>query len=459
MSPPDEAGTGREAGTGNAGFEALLRYPLMDALLHRRSRRIAKGIKVVEAGSLTYRSDEEPEPLTELEEAVLIAATGVTGLTMPDMPYRTESGKDLVGSPMVEVVGRAASSPDNAQATVFFLMNDEGTFLLRRPPDPVAPAGETLTAESLVEHAARSKVRILDHRLDFVRRFPCYLGRNRYVSNLPGTTLLLPVVDMTRQYINGIMYLLSQDEGQRPTFIDDWNFYRMAGCRPWVRRGFLNPAIKLPLGYLGTFRIHVEADLLVQNLLLVIQAMGLGGWVHGAFPGPILLGAPEYREVHGPGLGFRYAKPKFRLRSLLRPITPLPAWQANPVALGDLLKAYCPPNHADMPSAVDALLEAKYGPGGLYRTPGPFDEVFKPPHAETFTREVPHYHPDVVACTKDICSYIFDTYGRFPAHVDAFFVPGICVQAHHLDLAYYDALYRNGYTGAQAEHDRLWHGG
>jgi len=45
------------------------------------------------------------------------------------------------------------------------------------------------------------------------RDFPAYLDSNRFLSNLPGTTILFPVVDLSRQYINGMMYLLTQPEG------------------------------------------------------------------------------------------------------------------------------------------------------------------------------------------------------------------------------------------------------
>jgi len=105
-------------------------------------------------------------------------------------------------------------------------------------------------------------------------------------------------------------------------FIDDWNFYRLAGVKKWVKNGFLNKEFKIPLGMSNTFRIHVESDLLVQNLLLVTQAMGLGGWVHAGFAGPYLLGAPDFSQG-GPGLGFRFLKPKKLWRKLLIPITPL----------------------------------------------------------------------------------------------------------------------------------------
>jgi len=441
-----------------AGFEAALKYPFFHALFNRRSRRISKGIRSLPAGTLSYTSSKEPEPLTPLEEALLIAATGVSGVTMPDMPFQDEDGKPLVGTPMLRAVGRSASSPDNAQATHFFLINDSGTYMLRQPEstDPYQWQ-EELTAEKLVTYAEACKVKILDHRLDFPRQYPCYLGRNRYVSNLPGTTILVPVVDMTCQYINGLMFLLSQADGFRPTPIDDWNFYKKAGVKKWVKSGFLNEDLPLPLGYLNTFRIHVEAELLVQNLLLTIQALGLGGWVHAGFPSPVLLGDAEYAK-YGRGLAFRYETPKKTLlRMLLKPVTPLPAWRPNPVGLDGKLKGFCPPYHPDMTAAVDAVLNQKYGDSGIYHDDRHFGQVFKPPLAERFIEEAPHYTDEVVDCTKDVCNYIWRRYGRFPAHVDAIYVPGILVQAHHLDLDYYDSLYNHAYSRTQVDHDILWH--
>ncbi len=443
----------------NQGFQEALRYPLFSSIFNRRSRRIGKGISSIPAGSLSYTSDQDPQPLSPLEEALLIASTGITGITMPDMPFKTEQGKPLVGSPMLEIAGRTASSPDNAQATHFFLINDGGTYFLKQPDDldPYYLSHGELTPDKLIEYAEQCKVKVLDKRLDFPREYPCYLGRNRYVSNVPGSTILVPVMDMTKQYINGLMYLLSQDDGFRPMFIDDWNFYRPAGVKKWVRSGFLNKKLPIPMGYMGTFRIHIEADLLVQNALLAIQAMGLGGWVHAAFAGPILMGDPEYRDRYGPGLSFRYEEPNKRLRRLFRFLTPLPTWRPNPVGLDGILEAYTPPYYKDMSEAIDALLETKYGPKGHYKDPKGFDGIFKEGLAERFLDEVPHYSDDVVACAKDVCNYIYDTYGRFPAHIDAIFVPGVWVQAHHLDLDYYDQLYKGGYSESQAKHQERWH--
>jgi hypothetical protein len=214
---------------------------------------------------------------------------------------------------------------------------------------------------------------------------------------------------------------------------------------------------KIPLGLMGAFRIAYEADLLIQNLLLTIQAMGLGGWVHAAFPAQALLGSPDMAKS-SLGLGFRFHTPKRTLwRTLRKLITPLPALQPNPVGLDGLLEAFCPPYQETMGQAVDALVALKYRPQGLYKDPSYLDPVFRPGLAATFLSEVHHYSPEIIACVKDVCQYIYDTYDRFPAHVDAIHVPGIWVQAHHLDLDYYDKLFRHGYSETQQRHQELWH--
>jgi hypothetical protein len=220
----------------HAGLERARTYPLFAALANRRSRRISKGLAAVHAGSLTYQPAvvPKPEPLSPLEEAVLIAATGTTGVTLPDRPFEDGAGNKILGTPNLTMLGRAAGSTDNAQATHFFLINDEGVYFLRRVE---APAAFPTTPEELIQRAARAKQLVHPGRPEFPRQFPYYLDSNRFLANVPGSTILFPVVDMTRQYINALMYLLTEQEGNRPTFLDDRNFYCKAGVKRWVRQG------------------------------------------------------------------------------------------------------------------------------------------------------------------------------------------------------------------------------
>src|SRR5713101_625760 len=338
--------TGVVMSNDHVGFDEMRKYPLFETLFKRRSRRISLGIQSVPAGSNTYTSTAKPQPLSELEEAILIAAVGMTGLTLPDRPFETATGEKILGTPNLNFPGRAAGSTDNCQATHFFLFNDTGTYFLKRL-DKVDPT-EPLTPDVLVRRAAASKVRISDKRPEFPREFPYYLDSNRFLSNVPGSTVLFPVVDMTRQYINALMYLLTEPDGHRPAILDDRNFYLPAGVRKWKRNGFLNKDIPVPLGVLGTMRTQIEAELLLQNLILMLQAMGLGGWIHAsATPAKLL-----------PALGFTYVTPRYRLLDFFR-------WgtfrtkdvRSNPIGLPPYIECMCPPYYPSMADAVQAVVD------------------------------------------------------------------------------------------------------
>ncbi len=110
------------------------------------------------------------------------------------------------------------------------------------------------------------------------------------------------------------MYLLTQPEGARPTIVDDRNFYLPAGVKKWVRNGFLNEDIKLPLGNLGAMRTQIEADLLLQNLMLTADSMGLGAWIHASISPPVLLGDPKFREAVRRHAGLRLGRPAVEAR-------------------------------------------------------------------------------------------------------------------------------------------------
>ena len=131
------------------------------------------------------------------------------------------------------------------------MINDEGTYFLRRLPPSEGGRRRPGARTTLFARAEAAKVKLLDRRIDVpagLRDFPAYLDFDRFLSNRPGTTIFFPVVDLSHQYINGMMYLLTQPEGARPAIVDDRNFYQPAGTKKWIKSGFLNEDIKLPLG-------------------------------------------------------------------------------------------------------------------------------------------------------------------------------------------------------------------
>ncbi len=450
------------------GLSAFLKEPLAETLWTRRTRRVSRGSSV-SAGSMSYTSDAAREPLGPLEEAILIAATGATGLTMPDRPFNDpDSGETIMAKPNLLMEGRTAGSPDNAQGTHFFMINDEGTYFLRRLK-PLDGGMDGWTPDVLIARAEEAKVRVLDRRIDVpgeMRDFPAYLDSNRFLSNLPGTTIFFPVVDLSHQYINGLMYLLTQPGNARPVIVDDRNFYQPAGVKKWIKSGFLNEDIKVPLGVIQQMRTQIEADLLVQNLFLVTEAMGLGAWIHGSISPPVLMGDPKFRDAYGNMLGFDYVSPKWRFMDLLRwhtlPIRAMKHVRSHAVGLrhhGEyLIKAKCPPNYPTMSDAVDAVIAGKFGAGGVYKDSEVFKRIYKADFADRYLAEAAEYDSDVIECARAICTYIHDTHGRFPAHCEAIHAPGIWLQAHHIDNAYYERFFQNGMTRRQASHDAVWHG-
>jgi hypothetical protein len=454
---------------GHAGLDALLQRPLLTSILRRRTHRVSRGSSV-EAGSMSWESSQPRTPLTELEEAVLISLTGCTGLTMPDRPFADpRDHKPIMAKPNLNMVGRTAGSPDNAQGTHFFMINDTGTYFLRKLPPPQDGTAPVFDAETLLDRAAQAKVRLLDHRIDVPggdRDFPAYLDSNRFLSNLPGTTVFFPVVDLSRQYINGLMYLLTQPDGARPTILDDRRFYRPAGVKKWVDSGFLNPNIKLPLGTLWSMRTQIEADLLLQNLMLTADSMGLGAWIHASIAPPVLLGDPKTRAQYGAMLDFDWRIPKWKLLDILRWQVLLPTHanlRATTVGLrhgGEyLIKAMCPPNYPTMADAVDAVVAGKFGPQGIYSDQALFARIYRGEFGEKYLHQASNYSADVIACARDICTYIYETHGRFPAHCDTIHVPGVWLQAHHVEEGYYERFFQHGLTEEHHLHDQRWHPG
>ena len=157
------------------GLLDFLKQSLASTLWGRRTRRVSRGSNVT-AGSMSYVSNNAREPLSPLEEAVLIAATGASGLTMPDRPFADpDTGETIMSKPNLTMAGRTAGSPDNAQGTYFFMINDTGTYFLRQLPPAAGERSEPWTPEALLARAEQSKVMLLDRRIDVaegMRDFP-----------------------------------------------------------------------------------------------------------------------------------------------------------------------------------------------------------------------------------------------------------------------------------------------
>lgn len=425
------------------GFDDVWGYPLTEAIFKRRSRRMALGAEIP-GGPTKYRSKQAPVPLTDLEEALLVqAATGISGLNLSDLPFSDGQDRDACGNTVIQFTGRTWPSPCASHDTELFYWNDEGTYVMKlhgvRPER--MQEYQTLDDRTRVLTFQRDHaVKLFDGRPQYPHTTPTMLPFNVPISDVPGSTMFLPIADNTFELINVFLLMCGQPDGGL-TIVDHENGNRPAGCERWIKEGLLSGMRTAPLSYFGEAS-QIEAGFVIQNLLLMIQAMGLGGWVHAHAAAPILLGGTPMAK----GLGFKF------ITGTGGSVAGMP----TPVGLDGILEPYCPPYYPDMDAAVDAVVEAKFGTGGIYNPDTSSPSAFKA-HREVI-ENVPRHSDELVQCVKDICNYIYDTYGRFPSHVDAITTPGCWVQAHHLDLDFYDAFYKEGaYTDAQRDHMSKWH--
>jgi hypothetical protein len=429
-------------------------YPLFDALLRRRSRRFAPGM-TLDGGPLTYASGRPPAPLTLDEQAALaFAACGITGHALAELPYADGADPETGGGTiMMHLVARTVASGDASHADTVFVIDDEGTWLLRRPQDhPPTRIRELvgLAREGrLTELYECARVRIADRRVDIPRDVRYMLSLNKWSQNRPGTTYFLPVAELTAFAINIALILF--DEDFRFFVLDERNWFRPAGIGRFARSrgGPLHDDVHdrrvLTLGMLDDLVLEfaaIEQGGIVQNLGLAAHALGLGGFAHFA-------AHPWAWEQE---LGFRMvdlaSSRILGMNPLLRLATRLLGRDVDvptPVGLehgGEvLIRPYCPPWYPTMREAVLAFVGSKYGPEqGIFRA-ADSTGAWRDPAA--VRAGVPPYSDAAVEAAIAYCTYVYKRYGRFPA-VSGPFRTTLAYQASRLDPDFYERFYEPG---------------
>ena len=123
----------------------------------------------------------------------------------------------------------------------------------------------------------------------------------------------------------------------------------------------------------------------------------------------------------------------------------------NPVGLEGVFEASCPPYYPSMDAAVDALFPP---PSQGSNETGPVPHRISESEYRAGAIQI---SAEGLACTKAICNYIYDTYGRFPGGTDAMHLMWV-MQAHHIDTDYYGRFFGLGaYGAAHATHMATWH--
>jgi len=417
------------------GLSEAAHFPLIEAIHGRRSRRFARGTSIPD-GPLAYTSKHAPAPLSEMEKMLLLTTvSGNTGWSnlipynrsyLPKIPnYASAAG------------GRSFPSAAGFHTTEIFYTDDNGAYYF-----PTRDMHSTETKDGtneidlnayLNEHKSRI-VKLSDGRLK-TPALPQHMEmHNEWCANVPGSTLIIPVSDLAQHFLLSLCYLVQNGA----CIFDDINKQAIPGMERF--KNMVDVDNPYPLSYveqLSLTEVTVETSTACYAGALMLQAMGLGGWMYEGINPFSILGASGDPQV--PGLGFRYDTDER---------WPLP----NVTGLEGIFEAYCPPHFADMRVAVEAVVARKFGSGGPYNssTAGPYKN-----NAGIRGRAAPH-NEAFIDCVATMAQYIYDKFGKFPATVPSIFTM-MYLQAHLLDTDFYDEHFTAGaYLRTHANHDRDW---
>lgn len=420
----------------NPGFKDMAAFPLLEALLGRRSRRFFMGAEIPD-GVFAYASKRSPLPLSELEKMLVVSACG-GNTAWNNLIYRAKRYAPHISNYAGSAGGRTFPSAAGFHTSQTFFTDDDGVYMLdMRDAPSFGPMFEdgSLNLDSFVENV-RKRVRMISKgRLKVPSEVPYTEAHNTWVFNKPSTLVVCPVGDLAQHVLLNICYMLQNGL----VLHDDINGRPIPGIERFG--DIVDVKSTWPITFMEQWslsEITVELATSCYAGTLMLQAMGLGGWMFNGVDAFSVLGASGNPEV--PGLGFRYDVDER---------WPYP----NPTGLKGVMEGYCPPHYPDMRSAVEALCERKFGPGGPYHpgTPGPWKDSRR-------VRSAAQVHDERFReCVAHQAQYLFDTFGKFPATVPSMFMI-MYLQAHHLDPDFYDAFYEPGsYLRTHAMHMANWH--
>ena len=351
----------------------------------------------------------------------------------PDRPWSISTTRSRGGGTIVAgLFGRTVASGDAIQTVSVFVTHDDATYLLKRPrdfaPSEIPELVKLARSGELTELYRRSRVKIRDTRVK-PPLHPMYnLSVNQWSLYDEASTYFLPVGELTLLYINGVMEILGEETGA--FIVDERASFRPAGLGRFARSkgGHLNddPSHERVLTIqqlesLVTEFVTIEQGMVMQNLGLMTQAMGLGGFPHWAahpFGWLEALGFDMQQISASKYLGMHRTNPLLAFLARLVGKDTSVGHAVSLVKDGEpLLTPYCPPYHASMEAAVRSIVDFKFGDDGLYRG-GIKGSAWSEP--SRVAEAAPGAEREAVDATIAYCDYVYRRYGRFPAYQPPF---------------------------------------
>ena len=184
----------------------LLKFPLMEAIAGRRSRRFCMGAEIPD-GVLAFKSKHNPLPLSEIEQLLILSAMGgVTGWHFAIMRHARYAPKlsNYCGSP----VGRTFPSAAVFITSELFFTDDNGTYFFPTRdfhPEIEIQDGRVDLEEFLAVHKKRIR-KLSNKRLHIPLEEPYIEGHNTWIANHEGSTLVIPVGDLAQHMLATISF-------------------------------------------------------------------------------------------------------------------------------------------------------------------------------------------------------------------------------------------------------------
>ncbi|WP_078292623.1 hypothetical protein [Mycobacterium sp. D16R24] len=405
-------------------------FPLLAAITGRRSRRFPLGGHIPD-GPLAYTSAHPARPISEVERALILSVVGgVTGwhYGITYHPGHAPAFPNYSGS----ATGRTFPSAAGFHTSQLFFTDDTGIYLL---PTRDEPPRKFTSIEDWITHTADSYVRISDKRLEFPREEPYMEGHNIWIGNHPGSLLAFPVADLAEHLIANLSFFAANGY----LVYDDVNNRSIPGTEKFSSlRNYDDP---IPLSFVEQYTLteaSAELATATHNGVLLLQALGLGGWMFDGLDRLSVLGGSG--DPRAPGIGFRSDNDDR---------WPFP----NATGLDGFFETLSPPHVPTVAAGVQKYVERKYGPGGPFHpdTPGAWADSRKVRAAA-----LPAEAIQEIVTTE--ASYVYDTFGKIPGTVPTVHTL-MYLQAQNIDLGFYDTHFGPGaYLPTHAEHADRWYG-
>lgn len=433
----------------------------------RRTRRFALGSTMPPGGPLAHKSTSAPEPLSLKEEAALvIAGVGITGAALAELPF--QDGPNGGGKILGSFAGRMVSSPDSVHAVSLILINDDGAWFIKRPQNLDAASMKAL-ADDLRRPGGLQGDALLDiykemrvpmeveglagNRPGLPKSSAYTPNFNQWADNNPGSTYILPVIELSEMYLSSLFVGLDKDMGY---FLrDDRNNWEPAGIAEYARstgKGELrddDPARVFSVSYLEsliTMLTTAELGGVLHNMNLMAHALRIGGWPHFAgHPAWLLrLGFESDNKDLRPRLSDRLGPKQAPNDHLKVPVVyALKNKKATNGSDQFLIRSYHPRNYGESAKeTVMAFVNRKFGsvdePLGKLR-PGGGPSAWR--QEVSVKSAIPEYSEVQIKAAIAHVDYMYRNYGRFPGCLGPI-TSLTAFQAHRIDPEFYSKFYK-----------------